>query len=151
MRELSGFISRRVGKVRLLTVATPGYLESAGKPIAPKDLQGHRCIPESGSSRAQLWRFASRSKAQSTVHIGGSVSASTGHMVKELCLQGLGIAQLPDFMVSADVDRGELVEILPQHALDNFFIHMLYHQNATGNIALKAVVQHLVSSLEETL
>jgi LysR family transcriptional regulator for bpeEF and oprC len=146
----SGFISRRMGRVSLLTVGSPDYLKSAGTPLAPKDLKEHQCIPENGSSRQQLWRFASRRKAQSSVHVSGRVSASTGHMVKELCLQGLGIAQLPDFMVNESLDRGELIEILPQHKMVNFYIHMLYHQNATGNAALKAVVEHFVSSIEET-
>ena len=70
-------------------------------------------------------------------------------MVKELCLQGLGIAQLPDFMVFEELERGEFVELLHRHVLDNFYIHLLYHQNAMGNIALKAIVEHLVSSLKE--
>ena len=69
-------------------------------------------------------------------------------MVKALCAQGLGVAQLPDFMVGEELRRDELVEILPQHALENFYIHLLYHQNATGNAALKAVVEHFVASLQ---
>jgi LysR family transcriptional regulator for bpeEF and oprC len=146
----SGFISRRMGRVRLLTVASPDYLKIAGTPVAPRDLKEHQCITENGSSRQQLWRFSSRKKTQSSVQVGGRVSASTGHMVRELCLQGLGIAQLPDFIVKENLDRGEFVEVLPQHTLENFFIHMLYHQNATGNVALKAVVEYFVSSLEET-
>jgi LysR family transcriptional regulator for bpeEF and oprC len=146
----SGFISRRMGRVKLLAVASPEYVKSAGTPVAPKDLKEHQCILETGSSRQQAWRFASRKKAQSSVQVSGRVSASTGHMVKELCLQGLGIAQLPDFIVKENLDRGEFVEVLPQYALGNFFIHMLYHQNATGNVALKAIVEHFVSSLEET-
>jgi LysR family transcriptional regulator for bpeEF and oprC len=145
----SGFIAKRIGKVKLLTIASPEYLEHEGIPATPKELKEHQCITEDSSSRKQLWRFASRRKSQTSVQVSGKLSTSTGHMVKELCLQGLGIAQLPDFMVFEELDRGELVEVLPGHALDNFYIHLLYHQNAMGNIALKAVVEHFVSSLKE--
>lgn len=145
----SGFISRRMSKVRLQTVASPVYLKRVDIPVTPKDLKKHQCILENSRSQQQLWRFNSHRKAQSNVQVSGTTSASSGQMVKALCTQGLGIAQLPDFMVGDELSRGDLVELLPQFALDNFFIHMLYHQNTAGNTALKAIVEHLVSSLAE--
>jgi LysR family transcriptional regulator for bpeEF and oprC len=145
----SGFISRRMSKVSLQTVASPEYLKGTDIPLTPKDLKEHQCILEKSHTRQQLWRFNSRRKAQSNVQVSGTISASSGQMVKALCTQGLGIAQLPDFMIGDELSRGDFVELLPQYALDNFFIHLLYHQNATSNIALKAIVEHLVSSLAE--
>ena len=144
----SGFISRRLGKVRLLTVASPEYLKRAGTPLSPKDLKEHQCLLENSPSRQLLWRYNSRRRGQSSVQVSGAISTSSGQMVKALCAQGLGVAQLPDFMVGEELSRDELVEILPQHALENFYIHMLYHQKATGNAALKAVVEHFVASLQ---
>jgi LysR family transcriptional regulator for bpeEF and oprC len=144
----SGFISRRLGKVRLLTVASHAYLEGAGTPVSPKELKEHLCLLENSPSHQQLWRYSSRRRGQSSVQVSGAISASSGQMVKALCAQGLGVAQLPDFMVGEELSRDELVEILPQHVLENFYIHMLYHQNATGNAALKAVVEHFVASLQ---
>ena len=147
----SGFIARKIGKVKLITVASPEYLEQAGIPVTPKELKEHQCITENSSSRKQVWRYASSRKSQAGVQVSGRLSTSTGSMVKALCLQGLGIAQLPNFMVFEELDRGELVELLPRHALENFYIHVLYHQNSMGNIALKAVVEHFASSLKNSL
>jgi LysR family transcriptional regulator for bpeEF and oprC len=144
----SGFISRRIGRVSLLTVAHPDYIAAKGVPVVPKDLKEHLCLTEKSSSRKQLWRFASRKKSQSTVQVNGNVSASTGEMVKALCVRGLGVAQLPDFLVSEEIERGNLVELLEDYALDNFYIHLLYHQKATGSLALRAAVDHLTSSLK---
>ena len=147
----SGFIAKKISQVRLLTVAAPGYLSTSGTPMIPRELQEHSCILENSTNQQQLWRFASRKKSQSNVQVKGPIAASTGLMAKELCLQGLGVAQLPDFMVKKDLKRGALVELLEEYALKSFYVHLLYHQNATGNLALRKLVDHLQSSLSREM
>lgn len=147
----SSYISRRLSKVRIVTVATPLYLDSAPALAKPKDLKEHFCILENSSSQKKLWRFKSRSKAQANVQVGGPISAGTGQLVKALCLESLGVAQLPDFIVEDEIQRGLLIEQLPEYALDNFYIHMLYHQHSTGKNAIRATIDHFVSSLGDKI
>jgi DNA-binding transcriptional LysR family regulator len=145
----SSYISRRLGRVRIVTVAAPRYLDSAPAISTPKDLRAHRCILENSSSQKKLWRFKSRSAAQANVQVGGPISAGTGQLVKALCLEGLGIAQLPHFIVEDELQRGLLIEQLSEYALDNFYTHMLYHQHSTGQSAIRATVDHFVSWLSD--
>jgi hypothetical protein len=49
------------------------------------------------------------------------------------------------------IQHGLLVEQLPEYALDNFYTHMLYHQHSTGQSAIRATVNHFVSSLRDTI
>ncbi|MFX5521744.1 LysR substrate-binding domain-containing protein, partial [Acinetobacter baumannii] len=40
----SGLVARRVGEVRRVLVASPGYLAGRGMPRQPADLSGHETI-----------------------------------------------------------------------------------------------------------
>ncbi|MCP4414479.1 MAG: choice-of-anchor D domain-containing protein, partial [Gammaproteobacteria bacterium] len=40
--------------------------------------------------------------------------------------------------------NGELIELLPEYALDNFYLHLLYHQKGTQNRAIKAIIEYSI-------
>ena len=54
----SSAIAVRVGAMRRVVVAAPGYLKSRGRPAAPADLAGHDVIAFAGMDRVDRWRFA---------------------------------------------------------------------------------------------
>ncbi len=144
----SSYISRRLKPGSLKLVASPGYLREYGEPTSPKALKDHQCIVEHGSGDRRRWRFKNKGGKQTSISVNGSFRVNYGGMVKELCIQGLGIAQLPDFIVEEGLGSGKLVELLPEQALDNFYIHLLYHQKSTTNSVVKAVVDYLVEKIK---
>ena len=50
----SNLVARRLSTVRRLLVASPAYLEKAGKPVAPSDLASHNAIVTSAA--LDTWR-----------------------------------------------------------------------------------------------
>lgn len=143
----SSFVSRRLKPISLKLVASSNYLLEQGAPSSPNGLKDHQCIVEVDSAEKRRWRFKNNNGKQTSVSVNGNFKVNYGGMVKALCIQGLGIAQLPDFMVEEELNTGRLVELLPEYALDNLYIHLLYHQKSTTNKVVKAVIDYVV---EET-
>lgn len=140
----SNFISRRLKMVRLKLLASPQYINQHGLPSSPKALNDHQCIVEGYSDDRRRWRFKNKNGKQISTSVGGNFRVNYGGMVKAICMEGLGIAQLPDFMVKQEIEVETLVEVLPEYDLDNFYIHLLYHQKSTTNKVVKAVIDYVV-------
>ena len=146
----SSFVSRRLKPIRLKLVASPNYLQEHGAPSSPRGLKDHQCIVEGDSSDKRRWRFKNNNGKQTSVSVNGNFRVNYGGMVKELCIESLGIAQLPDFMVDDELSAERLVELLPEYALENLYIHLLYHQKSTTNKAVKAVIDYVVAKIKSS-
>ncbi|GAB3532965.1 LysR family transcriptional regulator [Photobacterium alginatilyticum] len=143
----SSFISRRLSDASLVVVASPDYISQYGVPSSPKALVKHQCLVEGALDSQRRWRFKNSRNEQVSVAVDGAVSTNSGTSIKQLCEAGLGIAQLPSFLVEESIASGKLVEVLPDYALSNFYLHLLYHQKGTRNLAVKAVVEYFVAKL----
>jgi LysR family transcriptional regulator for bpeEF and oprC len=142
----SSFVSRRLKPISLKLVASSNYLGEHGAPSSPKGLKDHQCIIEGNTGDKRRWRFRNKNGKQASVSVNGNFRVNYGGMVKALCIEGLGIAQLPDFMVAEELNTERLFELLPEYALDNLYIHLLYHQKSTTNNAVKAVIDYVYST-----
>ncbi|HEY9029118.1 MAG TPA: LysR family transcriptional regulator [Burkholderiaceae bacterium] len=108
----AGYVARRVCRLPLVLVASPGYLARAGVPLAHGDLERHRCI--------QL-RFADGSSAPWTFRVNGRRVAVAPHAalvgtdsdaVVELALAGGGVAQCGLYQALPYLQAGRLKAVL---------------------------------------
>ncbi len=61
------------------------------------------------------------------------IKASSGETVRQLCLNGMGVAMLSRFMCQADIDAGRLVALLPQHVQTpnrRESVHAVYYRHS---------------------
>ena len=125
--EPSALIARKLFETRILTCAAPSYLARHGTPRRPRDLERHECLlfrdPVTG--RPFRWEF----------HKGGKVVVAnvTGRLVLNdlasklaACVAGQGVAQTFALGVDALLERGELVQILPDWSEERFPLYVYY-------------------------
>jgi len=112
----SRLVSRPVGNYRLLLVAAPGYLASRGTPRGPADLQHHACLQHRFPSTGKLepWPLK-RDTGMAEWTVPASMVCNTSAALLDVAVASLGIACLPDFLVRAALQRGELVSVLDAH------------------------------------
>lgn len=121
----SSLRARRLCPVRIMVITSPNYLAKHGTPTHPAQLGEHSCVRYSLSAKPENWNFSSPSGEQVTVQIAGQLSVNNGDaMLPSLCA-GLGIGQLPDFIVKSHIDSGRLVEILANWATPPSALHLL--------------------------
>ncbi|XXX80186.1 LysR family transcriptional regulator [Sorangium sp. So ce134] len=135
----SELVSHKLADVAMVIVASPGWLEQHGAPQRPGDLASHTAVV----TRPDLAHW----------HVGGETvrvpwRMSTGNMIvtRDAAKAGLGIALVPEFLVSRDLEGGSLVRLLPEVELPVIQATALYTRAARRSVALRALLDDLLSS-----
>ncbi|MDM0113138.1 LysR family transcriptional regulator [Variovorax sp. J22R133] len=120
--------ARPLGSHRLRVLASPAYLAAHGRPRRVADLAQHALLgfnqPES------LNRWPLRGTHGEEWPIEPALTASSGETLRQLALQGAGIACLSDFMTTADRANGELVQLLARDTVDvRQPVNAVYYRN----------------------
>jgi DNA-binding transcriptional LysR family regulator len=124
----SSLIARRIAPARLALVASPDYLSKHGTPEAPADLIDHRCLSYGHTTSMQRWHLTEKGEPIS-IAIGSCLSCNNGDVLRDAAVQGIGIANLPTFIVGDDIAAGRLKMVLPDNRPVDLTIHALYAPN----------------------
>jgi DNA-binding transcriptional LysR family regulator len=108
----SSLIARRLCAMPRYTVAAPAYLKKYGRPTHPMHLAEHRCFAYSYLSTPNVWHYTNASGEQASVRPAGQLRVNNGEAVLPALLAGLGIADLPHFIVGDAIASGEVEVIL---------------------------------------
>src|SRR6185312_9879713 len=137
----TSLMTRRLGVVQALPVASPGYLAKHGTPEKPQALTQHECLIYSAGSR-DTWQFRSGRKWLS-IRPQGRFRADNGEVLRAAALVDLGIAVLPDFLVEDAIANGALVRLLSGYSMPEAGIHLLRPGGGAAPARLTALGDHL--------
>lgn len=148
----SGLIARPIGKLPLINVASPAYLERHGTPGAPQDLPRHWAInyasPSSG--RVENWEWIEGETLHS-VSMRGRVTVNNAEAYIACCLAGLGLIQIPAYDVRPHLESGELVEVMPNHQAEPMPMTLLYSHRQHLSRRLQVFAEWLEALLRRQL
>ncbi|HSW04208.1 LysR family transcriptional regulator [Aquabacterium sp.] len=120
----STLVARRFASQALILVASPRYLTERGTPQALDSLAAHRAIvfrmPGSGRDRPQQFSVKRRVVA---LQPSDGLRLSDGDAMVQAAVLGMGLAQIPHYMATADLAAGRLVEVLADHRPPEMPIH----------------------------
>lgn len=123
----STLIGRRLGAMRLVRCAAPGYLDRHGRPENPTDLADHVCIVDTNAREPFQWRFRDPVTAES---LGVPVQGRLRFGNAEACLRaaeaGAGVASVPAFLAEPSARAGRVVPLLETWEQEELVIHVLY-------------------------
>ena len=108
----SSLIARRLCAMPRHTVASPAYLKRHGRPTHPMHLAQHRCLGYAYLSTPGVWHYTNSAGEQASVRPAGPLRVNNGEALMPALLAGLGIADLPDFIVGDAIASGEVEVIL---------------------------------------
>src|SRR5229473_2051936 len=108
----SSLIARRLCAMPRYTVASPAYLKRHGRPTHPMHLAQHKCLGYAYLSTPDVWHYTNAAGEQVSVRPAGPLRVNNGEALMPALLAGLGIADLPDFIVGDAVASGEVEVIL---------------------------------------
>jgi DNA-binding transcriptional LysR family regulator len=107
----SSLIARRLCGMPRYTVAAPSYLKRHGRPTHPMHLAEHKCFGYAYLS-SNVWHYTNAAGEQASVRPAGQLRVNNGEAVMPALIAGLGIADLPDFIVGDAIASGEVEVIL---------------------------------------
>lgn len=125
----SSLVVRRIGTIRYIVCAAPGYLAARGRPATPEDLLQHECVRRvrAGSGEERRWRFndpATREPFE--LAVPGALSLGLNDALIAAALTGTGLVQLHGYMAEALIAEGRLVQVLADYAADGPPLSILY-------------------------
>ena len=108
----SSLIARRLCAVPRYTVAAPSYLKRHGRPTHPMQLAQHKCFGYAYMTTPDVWHYSNAAGEQASVRPAGQLRVNNGEALLPAVIAGLGIADLPDFIVNDAIETGEIEVIL---------------------------------------
>ncbi|WAC73978.1 LysR family transcriptional regulator [Roseateles sp. SL47] len=144
-------VAFRLCASRALLLASPAYLQRFGTPGHPAELAAHRCLPYLRPGPAQ-WFFERRDRPEDRlrVPVQGLFRAGNSEVLRDAALSGLGLALLPDFSAREALQRGALVEVLPQWRVVGFFgdsIYAIHPWSSHTPQGVRLLVEHLRAAM----
>jgi DNA-binding transcriptional LysR family regulator len=144
-------IARRVSEVGLITCASPIYIEKFGMPDSPKALEtAHYCVNYFRAQANRTMPFEFRKDGE-IVEVTGRYILSVNDVRSYIAaaLAGLGIAQLPRFMVPEELAKGQLVPVLSDWNAEPIPLYILYPSNRHLSNKVRVFVDWLVKLLAD--
>jgi DNA-binding transcriptional LysR family regulator len=139
----SSLIARRLAPARRVICASPKYLAARGAPQSPDDLRAHDCLFNSNLPSARDWRFVASDGSAWPVTVNGRLSANSGDALRIAALHGLGLANLPTFLVGADLKAGTLATVLDAFVAQDLSISAVYPHSRHLSPTVRAFVDFL--------
>ncbi|QWW71314.1 substrate binding domain-containing protein [Rhizobium sp. WYJ-E13] len=124
---VAGFTNRKILETRILTVASPAYLDKHGKPEHPRDLINHTCIDyqDPATGRAFKWEFHHGSEVF-PIRQSARLMVSDVETMIGACCEGAGIAQIMELGSQHIMASGKLVELLSDWPDEIFSLYAIF-------------------------
>ena len=142
----SGLRARHLFDSYFRVVASPEYLAKHGTPQSTEDLANHQCLGFTEPSSLNIWAVLD---AQGNPYkISPHFTASSGEILRSLCLSGCGIACLSDFLVDNDIAKGKLIPLLSNHITNETLpFNAVYYSDKAVNLRLRVFLDFLAEEL----
>jgi len=146
----SSLVARRVGFLYFATCASPSYVAAHGQPRHPDELAQHRCInhfsPRSG--KTVDWVF-SKDGTRVQTSLRGHIALEDENSYVAAAEAGLGIAQIPAFVLKDAMERGTLELVLGDWFPDPSPLYVVYPQNRHLSNKVRVFVDWVAELLRE--
>jgi DNA-binding transcriptional LysR family regulator len=110
----STLLATRLGAIGCTLCAAPAYVERRGWPKSLEDLRTHDllAIPRP-DNLPRRWRLSDRDGVEHQFDAAGRLTANDPHAIHAMVLNGAGIAATAKYLAMPEIERGNLVRILP--------------------------------------
>lgn len=136
-------VARRVANVPLIAVASPAYLKMHGTPTHPEQLESEHTTVNYFSTRNGRPFPNEFEKDGQTLEISGryKLSVNESNAMTAAVLAGLGVAQIGAFTAEPLIERGELVQVLPDWTCTSIPLYVVYPPNRHLSAKVRAFVE----------
>lgn len=138
----ASYVAQSLLKAPQVLVASPAYLQRAGRPKNLAELARFECLVHTLKSPTASWRF-STPLGEETVRVRGALCSNLGEVLQHAALAGRGLAIHPTYMVASDLAAGRLVAVLPHTPPCGLDIYVIYPARNNLPKRVRAFLDHL--------
>ncbi|WP_415760156.1 LysR family transcriptional regulator [Pseudomonas sp. LT1P18] len=145
-----GVVSRTLAAADVVAVASPAYLAGRSLPDSPADLSGHTGIVMRGTrtGRIRQWLMRDGAGNEAPANLNENIVLNDPAAMREAAILGLGVTLLvlPD--VLANIQRGELVRLLPDWHADAGSISLYYPSRTLMPAKTRVFIDFVVEAFQ---
>jgi len=138
----SSLIARSLGSIKVITCASPAYIEKNGAPSHPNEVNDHTSV---GWNPVNSWEYDTPEKI--SIDLKPKVKVNDVLSMRKMALNGLGIARLPAFLCADDIKSGRLVPVMCDWSYKSTPIQALYPSNRHLSVKVRTFVDYIVEVL----
>jgi LysR family transcriptional regulator for bpeEF and oprC len=148
--EDSTLIARRVGQLYFGTCASPAYLAAHGQPRHPDELAAHQCINHFSPRTGKIfdWVFA-KNGARVQTSLRGLIALDDENSYVTAAEAGLGVAQIPAFVLKEAMERGSLELVLGDWFPEPAPLNVVYPENRHLSSKIRVFVDWVAELFSE--
>lgn len=145
----STLIAKKLGSTWFGIYATAKYLKTKGRPSHPRELAKHSCLQFTPVG-IESWKLVGPSGSLHAA-LPGRIILNDLAAVKELAVQGVGLAFLPNFYVQEELDGKKLERVLPEWRSNTNSVHFVYPAQRFVTPKLSAFIEMSTATLRGEL
>jgi DNA-binding transcriptional LysR family regulator len=139
--DATGLVALKIATFRRFVVAAPKYLRAHGTPRDVGSLTGRAAIV--GTRSGSRWDLTDEHGQAHNVVVDAKLRVGTLIGIREAAVAGLGLALLPEFVVSEALEARTLRVVLPRAEVAPVAVHAIHRTEARGSPRVRAFVAHL--------
>jgi DNA-binding transcriptional LysR family regulator len=143
--DSTAFVAQEIRSMRRILVAAPRVVRKHGAPKTPDDLAKLPCLLQVTPQGALVRWTLHRGDEQRIVDVDGPVRTNAPITLRELALDGLGVAYVPDWLVNDDVDAGRLRRLLPEWSSHPIMGWAIHRSELRGSPRVRAFVEAMAA------
>lgn len=147
----SSITAAKVGSLRSVVCASPGYFVQHARPRVPGDLAEHKCITFPGAGSPAHWPFKMPSGKIQNVPVRSRLTLNTIEGNVDAALQDGGLVNLYSYQAAAHVADGTLEIVLDSHEIDPTPVSIVYPHGRRVPQKTRAFVDFAKPHLRKTL
>lgn len=140
----SSLVARKLMDMRLLVVASPGYLAEHGEPAHPQALATHNCLLPLTAADANNWKFRIDGE-QIAIAVDGSFKANSPRAIVHMAAAGLGIGRCPHYPAKQLLETGALKILFEDQEPAPTGLYAVYPPSRHLTARIRALIDHLAT------
>ena len=135
----------RVGTVRLVTCASPGYLEAHGVPETPDDLKKHQTVGVMGPYSGAEWRFGKQ--GETLVSLSPRLMVNTLSASIDAAVADAGIIRALSYQVGPALTEGRLRLVLESYEQEPLPVQLIHGQGTRVSAKIRSFIDFAAKRL----
>jgi DNA-binding transcriptional LysR family regulator len=146
----SSLIATRIGAIRRVVCASPGYFAARGKPRHPGDLATHGCITFHGLTSPEQWQFG-QGKSAVSVPIRSRLTVNTAEAAIDAAIASVGVTRVLGYQVAGALRSGALTLALEKFEPAPWPVSLVHAGQGLLPLKLRAFIDFAAPRLKARL
>jgi DNA-binding transcriptional LysR family regulator len=144
----SSLMARKLMDMRLVVIASPGYLAEHGEPKHPSALETHNCLIQLTSADPHNWKFSMGGDV-AAFPVDGPFHANSPRAIAHMAVDGAGIGMCPYYAVKPFVEAGTLKVLFEAEEATTLTLYAVYPPGRHLTARIRALINHLAETFRK--